>query len=146
MDYDKPLVNLHYGFLENVKDSVDSLCHSNCNCSYNPGKNYVDSKQYKLLHKSFQSIRSPPLPLFNVVRHKMCSDNNTMKLSLYVQHWTGGAGENSCFYAFLQNSHGDAYLLKCARAVHNNFCQDCRNMMYEYSPPPLIIKLRPCVQ
>ena len=65
------------------------------NC--NPGKNYVDSKQCELLHKSFQSIRSPPLPLFNVVRRKMCFDNNTMKLSLYVQHWTGGAGENSCF-------------------------------------------------
>ena len=39
--------------------------------NYNPGKNYVDSKLYKLLYSHFHYSHRPHLPLFNVLSDKM---------------------------------------------------------------------------
>ena len=52
---------------------------------YNPGKNYVDNKLYKLLQSYFLLTHAAPpppsLPPFNVVSNKMSFDNNFTQLS-----------------------------------------------------------------
>jgi len=49
---------------------------------YNPGKNYVDSKLYKLIHSNFHLSDRPPLPLFNVVSDIMSFDNKAITICI----------------------------------------------------------------
>ena len=65
-----------------------------CN-TYNPGKNYVDSKRlqsYFLLTRA--APPPPPAPPFNVVSNKMSFDNNYTQLSSWSTldrgEWGGG--------------------------------------------------------
>ena len=73
--------------------------------SDNPGKNYVDSKLYKLLQSYFLLTRAappPPAPPFNVVSIKMSFDNNYTQLSSWSTLDRGEWGETQWFSVNLE--------------------------------------------